>query len=214
MQVDIYTLDGAKKSKVTLPKALFEQEVNGGLIHLALQRQLGNSRTDTAYTKTKGEVRGGGRKPWNQKGTGRARTGTIRNPHWRGGGVTFGPRAERNFSKRLPQKMRRTALLSALSAKAQDKAIFALEKFTEKTPKTKLIANLLIKMGDAKRTLIISDTVNINLQKSSNNLLKVKTITAQYLNIYDIINADRIIFLKDAFKVAEDIFAPKESSKK
>ena len=210
MQIDIYSQAGTKKGKVSLDATMFEANVNEGLIYLAVQRQLGCMRSSNAYTKTKGDVRGGGRKPWKQKGTGRARTGMIRNPHWRGGGVTFGPRGNRNFDKQMTKKMRRSALFSALSSKAADKAIVGLDKYEVDTPKTKDFAAFLTKLGADKRTLVVSATNDPMLLKSTNNLQKVKTISAQYLNVMDIINADKIIFLQDALTAASDIFVTKK----
>ncbi len=207
MNVDLYASDGSKKGTVTLPKELFEVEVNMGLMHDALVRQWGNARANVVATKTKTQVAGGGRKPWRQKGTGRARQGSIRSAQWRGGGVIFGPTNERNLSKNMPKKMRRKALFSALTTKANDKAIIALEAFGSTDPKTKLFAELLGKMGCDRRTIIVVPSTDHVIQKSTRNLPYVKTITAQYLNVVDIMSADRIVFLQDAITRAQEIFA-------
>ena len=209
MKVDLFTFDGEKKGTVSLPKEIFEIEANEGLMHEALLRQRSNARIDTAFTKTRTEVRGGGRKPWKQKGTGRARQGSIRSPQWRGGGVVFGPRADRNYEKQMPKKMRRKALLSALSVVAKGKRIVALESFDAETPKTKSAVHLLSQIGDARRTLIVTSGRHEVLEKSFRNLQNVKTLFANYLNIADLLSADRIIFLTDALAKTEEIFGKK-----
>lgn len=209
MKIDLYASDGTKKGSVDLPKDIFEIEVNEGLIHEALIRQQANARIDTAFSKTRAEVRGGGKKPWRQKGTGRARQGTIRAGQWTGGGVIFGPRGNRNYEKQMPKKMRRKALLSALSAKAAAKSIIALESFESKEPKTKLLADLLKKMESDRRVLIVEANRNYVLEKSARNIPGVKTLFAQYLNIEDLLRADRVIFLQDAVAKTEEIFGTK-----
>jgi len=209
MKVDLFAFDGEKKGSVSLPKEIFGMEVNEGLMHEALLRQRSNARIDTAFTKTKTEVRGGGRKPWKQKGTGRARQGSIRSAQWRGGGVIFGPRADRNYERQMPKKMRRKALLSALSVVAKGERIVALESFDATAPKTKAALNILTKMGDARRTLVVTSGRHEVLEKSFRNLQNVKTIFANYLNIVDLLSADRIIFLTDAIAKTEEIFGKK-----
>ncbi len=206
MKADLYASDGSKKGTVALPKEIFGAEVNMGLMHDALVRQWGNARSNTVATKTKTEVAGGGRKPWRQKGTGRARQGSIRSAQWRGGGVIFGPTQERNFEIRMPKKMRRKALFSALSVKASESAIIALEAFDSQTPKTKLFAELLTKLGCNRRTLVVIASSDVVIKKSISNLERVKMISAHYLNIEDIMSADRIVFLQDAIAKAEEIF--------
>lgn len=207
MKADLYASNGSKKGTVDLPKTIFGIEANMGLMHDALVRQWGNARKNIVGTKTKTQVAGGGRKPWRQKGTGRARQGSIRSAQWRGGGVIFGPTNDRNFETRMPKKMRRKALFSALSVKANDKAIIALEAFDSKEPKTKLFAELLGKLGCDRRTLVVIAGSDPIIKKSTDNLEFVKTITAQYLNIQDIMTADRIVFLQDAIGKTEEIFA-------
>lgn len=210
MKIDLYTQNGDKNGSVDLPKEIFEVEINEGLIHEALLRQQGNSRKDLAYTKTRADVRGGGKKPWRQKGTGRARQGTIRAGQWKGGGIIFGPRAVRNYEKNMPKKMRRKALFSALSSRAKDNAIVALEQFQNDTPKTKVLRDLLAKLKAGKRILIIEPKRNEILEKSARNIPGVKTIFAQYLNVQDLLTADKIIFLKEAVEKTKEIFGNKK----
>jgi len=208
MNITLYTSDGKENGTLSLPKSLFGQNINKGLLHEAVLRQQSNARKDRSFAKTRSEVKGGGRKPWKQKGTGRARQGTIRAPQWRGGGSVFGPRGNRNYEKNMPKKMRRVALFSALSSKTAE--MIALEEFSSEAPKTKLFSDLLQKMGCTRRTLVVLASRNDILQKSARNIPLTKTITAQYLNPVDLLNADRIVFLKDAITTAEEIFAPKK----
>lgn len=207
-KIPLFDSKGAKKGDITLPKEIFETEISEGLIHEALLRQQGNARISTAAIKTKSDVRGGGRKPWRQKGTGRARQGSIRSAQWRGGGVIFGPNVDRNYSKLMPKKMRRKALFSVLSSCAAN--MIALESFDEKTPKTKALHELLGKMGCVGKILIVEPGRNEILEKSAKNIPGVKTIFAQYLNIADILSAKHIVFLKEAIDKTQTIFAPKK----
>ena len=140
MLVNTYNKEGKKVGKKRLPKEIFEVPINSDLVHQVVLSQIANRRQKTAKTKDRAEVRGGGRKPWRQKGTGRARAGSIRSPIWRGGGVTFGPTSERVFSKKIPKKMRRKALFMVLSAKAKEKLILVLDDLKSEKPKTKIMA--------------------------------------------------------------------------
>jgi len=210
MKAPLFDNKGVKKGDISLPKEIFEVEISEGLIHEALLRQRGNARISTAAVKTRSQVKGGGRKPWRQKGTGRARQGSIRSAQWKGGGVIFGPTVDRNYSKNMPKKMRRKALLSALSAKAKEKSICALEAFESDAPKTKQFAALLGAMGCDGRVLVVLPSRDDILEKSARNIPGVKTIFAQYLNISDMISAKHIVFLQAAIEKTKDIFAPKK----
>lgn len=204
MKVSMYTASGEKKGQTTLPK-LFETEASPILLKEALLRQQGNARVDTASTKTRTEVRGGGRKPWRQKGTGRARQGSIRSAQWKGGGVIFGPRGNRNYSKNMPKKMRRKALFGALHSRLED--MIVLDSFTPDVPKTKEAAALLKALQCERRTLIVLPASNATIRKSFANIPFVKVITAQYLNIADILFAQKIVFFQDALKTIETHFS-------
>lgn len=210
MKVDVYTSNGSKKGTLDLPKSIFEVTAAPGLIHEALLRQQGNGRISTASVKTRSQVKGGGQKPWRQKGTGRARQGSIRSAQWKGGGVIFGPTDNRNFTKEMPRKMRRKAMLGALSAKAQNKEIVVLESFAETAPKTKSFVELMQKMGCDRKTLVVLSGRNEVIEKSSQNIPGVKSLFAQYLNIQDILTANRVVFLKDAVEKASEIFGDKK----
>lgn len=209
MKVDLYTQSGTKSGSLDLPKEIFEVPFNKDLVHQALLRQLSNSRSPIAHTKTRGEVSGGGRKPFRQKGTGNARQGTIRAPHMRGGGVVFGPRNNRNFQKDMPKKQRRKALLSALSEKARQGEVIGLEAYESKVPKTKEFADLMTKIPVERSALVVIPDKNEALQKSARNIPNVKTILASYLNIHDLQKYKTVIVLKDSVKKLEETFLTK-----
>lgn len=211
MKVDLYKQSGEKSGTLDLPKEIFEIPFNEELIHQALVRQLANKRVAIAHTKTRAEVRGGGRKPFRQKGTGNARQGTIRSPLMRGGGTVFGPRNNRNFSKDMPKKQRRKALFSALSEKARNKEVIGLESYEAKEPKAKDFAAMLKKLPIERNALVVIPEKNTIIQKSSSNLANAKTILASYLNIHDLQKYKKIIFLKDSVAKLEEVFLAKKA---
>lgn len=206
MKVDLYSQAGMKTGEVDLPKEIFEVEFNEDLVHQALIYQLANGRqASTAHTKLKSEVSGGGRKPYAQKHTGRARQGSTRSPQMKGGGVVFGPRNNRNFTLRMPAKQRRKALFCALSDKAKDGLVFALEKY-EGESKTKNFAALLKKLPIKKDVLIVIAEKNSTLELSARNLTNAKTVLAGYVNIHDLQKYDTVLLLKDSIKKLEEVF--------
>lgn len=206
MKLDLYLQSGAKKGTIEANDALFKAQINDELMRLFVIRQQSNARQSNAHTKTRGVVRGGGRKPWKQKGTGRARSGSTRSPLWRGGGVVFGPQNDRNYFKRMNKKARRSALFSALSQAAAADNIFALDSFEAKEPKTKVFAELLKKLPVKRSLLVVIPEKNKILEKSAGNLPHVKTLLAQYLNVFDILKYEKIMFLAPALKKAEKLF--------
>jgi len=206
MKIDIYSQKGEKSSQAEVSKELFEVPFNEDLIHQALVRQHANARIAVAHTKKRGEIRGGGRKPYRQKGTGSARQGSIRNVHFRGGCVVFGPRNDRNFKKDMPRKQRRRALFSALSEKARSKEIIGLEEYEAKEVKTKLFAELIKKLPIERNVLIVTAEKNELIEKSSRNISNVKTISVPYLNIRDLQKYHTILFLKEALTKMEEVF--------
>lgn len=214
MKVDLYSQTGEKKGQVDLKKDFFEVPFNGDLIHQALVRQHANRRVAIAHTKLRGEVRGGGRKPFRQKGTGNARQGTRRAPHMKGGGVVFGPRNDRNFKVDMPKKQRRKALFSALSLKATEGQIMALDKY-EGDIKAKLFAELVAKLPIDRNVLVVIPEKNETIQKSSNNLPNVKTILVNYLNIADLQKYRNVLFLEESLNKMTEVFngASEASSK-
>lgn len=205
--ITLYNQTGEKTGEVKVSEKIFGVKFNKDLIHQALVRQHSNGRLGMiAHTKTKAEVRGGGRKPFRQKGTGNARQGSTRNPHYVGGGVAFGPRNNRNFTKTMPKKQRRLALFSALSAKLDEKKILALDDYNATEIKTKNLMNLLHKLPIEKDVLIVLPTKNEVLQKSGNNLPFVKSLLVNYLNIADLQKYDTVLFLEESLKKMESIF--------
>lgn len=208
-KIVVFDDNGKKIEEISLNEAIFGIEPNEQLVLMALRRQLSNKRQSIAHTKLKSEVRGGGRKPHKQKGTGRARQGSIRSPQFKGGGVTFGPRSNRNFKIAMNKKQRRKALFSALSQKQSGECIFALKEYGKKEIKTKDFLDLYTKLPKNKSLLIVTDGPNEILEKSARNLQNVKTIRAEYLNIYDSLKFDKICFLKKSLEVLENTFLKK-----
>lgn len=203
MLVPVRNMSGEKVEEVELRDDVFAVPINEPVMQQALVRQLANARLGTHKTKTRGEVSGGGRKPWRQKGTGRARHGSIREPQWRGGGTVFGPRP-RSYRQKMPRKMRRLALKSALSVKAADGQIMVLDALEMPEPKTKEMQAILDNL-DISTALILLSERNTNVEKSANNLPYVKTLRAQYLNVRDILGYDYLIMPLEALKVIETI---------
>lgn len=211
MKIDIYAQSGEKKGTMELPKEIFEIEFNEDLVHQMLIRQLANKRASTAHTKKRGEVRGGGKKPLPQKHTGNARQGSIRSPHMRGGGIVFGPRNTKNYKKDMPKKQRRKALFCALSEKARNNEIFALEGYKSDSPKTKPFAEMLSKLPIEKDVLIVIPEKNEIVQKSTSNIPFAKTILARYINIHDLQRFQKVILFKDAVEILKQTFLTKKS---
>jgi len=207
MKIKVYNQKGEASKEVTLPKEIFGHEFSEALVHQALIRQLSNKRSPIAHTLTKGEVRGGGRKPFRQKGTGRARQGSTTNPIYPGGGVAFGPRNDRNFQKNMPKKMRRKALFCALSLKATEKAIFGLDSYKDKELKTKNFANTLAKLPVERNVLLVTAEKDEDLKRVTSNLQNVKVITAGYLNIHDLVKYRKVCFVGDSIQKVQEIFA-------
>jgi large subunit ribosomal protein L4 len=205
MKSDVYNMDGKKVSTVELPDSIFAAKVNVDLMHQAYVRQLSNARLGTHKTKSRGEVRGGGKKPWRQKGTGRARAGSTRSPIWVGGGKVHTPRP-RDYFKSMPRKMRRAALRSALSVKAADEGIICVESVALSEPKTRIIAESLEKLAGKASVLILvpekSDEYE-TLVRVSRNLTNVKTLNARYLNVRDLLGYDKVLLPLPALEVID-----------
>jgi large subunit ribosomal protein L4 len=209
MKVDLYSQSGEKNGQIELPKEIFEIPFNRDLVHQALIRQLANKRISPAQTKTRGAVRGGGKKPFKQKGTGNARQGTTRAPQMRGGGIVFGPTNERNYSKDMPKKQRRKALFCALSEKARENQIIAIEGYESKEPKTKQFAEMLKKLPIERDVLIVIPEKSELIQKSSNNISNSKTILASYVNIKDLQEYEKVLLFKDSINKLKEVFLTK-----
>lgn len=195
MKVDVFDMEGKKIKQVELPAAVFEAPINVDLMHQAYVRQMANARLGTHKTKTRSEVAGGGRKPWRQKGTGRARQGSIRAAQWKGGGRIHTPRP-RSYEQAMPKKMRRAALRSALSVKAAEAGIVVVDEITLSEPKTRLIADALGKLVGTSSALVLmpeKDTVYDTVMRSADNLAEAKILLAGYLNIRDLLGYDKVI---------------------
>jgi len=207
MKINIYDQTGEAIGQALLPKEIFEVKVNPDLIHQVAVSQIANRRRVIAHTKDRSEVRGGGRKPWRQKGTGRARHGSIRSPLWRGGGVTFGPTNQRNFKKKINKKVRRKALLMVLSAKAKNNLIVLLDKLKIDKAKTKLMAEILAKLPcQGQTTLIVLPRHDKNLILAANNLAQAGSIQAKDLNALDLLMFKYLVMSKESIKVIKDSF--------
>jgi len=204
MQVPVYNIQGEQVSETELRDDIFAVPVNEALMHQALVRQLANARLGTHSAKTRGEVQGGGRKPWRQKGTGRARQGSIRAPHWRGGGTVFGP-TPRSYAQKMPRKMRRQALRSALSVKASGSQVKVLDALEMSEPKTKEMLRILDSLGAGSSVLILLPQSDQVILRSVNNLPKVRTLVAQYLNVRDLLKYDTILMPLASLEVIEGI---------
>jgi large subunit ribosomal protein L4 len=205
MTIPTFTKTGNKATTpAKLPKGVFGLDVkNHDLLKQAYVGYLANGRTGTATTKTRGEVRGGGRKPWRQKGTGRARFGSIRVPIWRGGGVTFGPTGEQNYKQALPLGAKRQSIRQALSLSNASNGVSVIESFDSLKGKTSEAVNLLDKLGVSGSVLLVVDSKTPEMERSVSNLRSVKLVQAQYLNAYDILNASQVIMTTKAVDAVE-----------
>lgn len=203
--VSVVNVKGEKVGEVSLPDSVFAAEINESLMHDAVVAYLASARRGTHDTKTRGEVRGGGRKPWRQKGTGRARQGSIRAPQWPGGGTVFGP-TPREYGYRLPKKMRRLALKSALSAKVKADELVVLDELTLPAAKTKEMAGVLAALGSPE-ALIVTAAPDEGVSLASRNLPGVKASVADGLNVYDILNHGRLIMTRDAVAKVGEVLA-------
>jgi large subunit ribosomal protein L4 len=200
----LYNMNGERIGDYELPASVFGMPVNEHVLHEAVVMQLAAKRLGTAKTNTRGEVAGGGAKPWRQKGTGRARHGSRRSPIWKGGGVTFGPRP-RKYRYNLPKKARRVALLSALSSKAENEQILVLEELSVSEPKTRVMVNMLGKLDADGKALVVVKQADRNVELSLRNIPGVLMLTPSELNVYDILNYDKLLLTKEAADVVEEV---------
>lgn len=205
-KVNVYNILGEQVGEIELNEDVFGVEVNQHVLYEVVKNQLANRRRGTQSVKTRAEVRGGGRKPWRQKGTGRARQGSIRAPHWVGGGVSFAPKP-RDYSYKVPKKVKRLAMKSALSSKVLNNEIIVLENLNLEEPKTKEMVKILENIKASKKALIVLDEKNVNVIKSARNIPNVETIFVNTLNVYDILKFDSFIITKDAVRKVEEVFA-------
>ena len=204
-KVALYNVSGEQIGDIELSDDIFGIEVNTHVMYEAVKAYLANQRQGTQSAKTRSEVRGGGRKPWRQKGTGRARQGSIRSPQWKGGGVVFAPKP-RDYSIRLPKKVRRLALKSAFSSKVESNEIIVIDELNMTTPKTKDMIKVLENLKVGKKALIVIPAKDENIYKSARNIPGVKTSAVNTLNVYDILNHNSFVITKDAVSKVEEVY--------
>jgi large subunit ribosomal protein L4 len=204
-KVSVYKTDGTESGMIELNNEVFGIEVNESVMHQVVVAQLANKRQGTQSALTRAEVRGGGIKPWRQKGTGRARAGSSRSPIWRKGGMVFAVKP-RDYSQKVNKKVRKLAIQSALSMKVADKNIIVLEDLALEAAKTKLMVGILNNFG-AKKALVVTAGRDDSVVRASGNIQGVKTLPADSVNVYDLLNYDKLFITKDAVKKVEEVFA-------
>lgn len=204
--VAVLDMTGTKVDEINLADSIFGIEPNAAVMHEVVVNYLANQRQGTQSTLTRAEVRGGGRKPWRQKGTGHARQGSTRSPQWRHGGVVFAPKP-RDYSYNVNKKVKRLAMKSAFSTKASENDIIVIDAISLEEYKTKTIVKMLSAVGSEKKALIVLPEVNSKVIKSAANIPGVKTAQVNELNVYDMLNADKLIIVKDAVSKIEEVYA-------
>lgn len=207
MKTDVFNKNNEKTGEIDLPEVVFNEEWRPDIVHQAIVAQMANRRRPVAHTKERGEVQGGGRKPWRQKGTGRARHGSIRSPIWVGGGVTFGPRNEKNFDKKINNKTRRKALFSLLSKKLKDSEIKIIDSLDIEDRKTKMVAEVVGKVLPSRSpSLFIINRENSNFAVAARNIPKTKVSRPNSLNVYDCAAHKFVVFEKKAIEEISEIY--------
>lgn len=205
-KVSIYNIEGKEVGEIELNEAVFGIEPNEAVVHEAVVMQLASMRRGTQSALTRAEVRGGGKKPWRQKGTGRARAGTIRSPLWRKGGIIFAPKP-RSYAYSIPRKKRRLAVKSILSAKVNGGDIIVLDDLAFSQPKTKDMINVLANLKVEKKALVVTADASGFVQESARNIPGVKPMAAEGINVYDLLNHDKLIITKEAIAMIEEVLA-------
>ena len=205
-EIKVLNMAGENVGTMTLSDAVFAADINGAVLHAAVVRYLGNQRQGTQSTLTRTEVSGGGRKPWKQKGTGRARQGSTRSPQWTHGGVALGPKP-RLYKTKLNKKVRRTAMISALSSKVASGDMIVLDKIETSEFKTKIMVKMLSAVGAKKKTLVVLDENDLKVRESLSNIPGVKVALYNTINVYDILNCDSFIVAKGAAEKIQEVYA-------
>lgn len=205
-KVNVYNMQGEVVEEIELSEEIFGVAINQHVVWEVVRNQLANKRQGTQSAKTRAEVRGGGRKPWRQKGTGRARQGSTRSPQWKGGGVVFAPKP-RDYSYSVPKKIRRLALKSVLTSKVLENEIIVVDEIKLDAPKTKEMVNLLNRLNADKKALIVMGEKDVNVIRSANNIPNVATALVNTINVYDILKYNSFIITKDAVKKVEEVYA-------
>lgn len=204
--IDVYNVEGKKVKSVDLKEEIFGIEPNEAVVHSVLVNYLANQRHGTQSTKTRAEVRGGGRKPWRQKGTGRARQGSIRAPQWIKGGIALGPKP-RSYSYRVNKKEKQLAIKSLLSSKVLENDLVVVDKFDFKEIKTKQMAEAMKNLKVEDKALVVLSASNENVQKSARNLANVRTSSVNTINVYDLLKYKKLVLTVDAIKKIEEVYA-------
>lgn len=205
-KVSVYNILGEVVSEMELNPKLFDSEINEAVMHEVVVAQLAAKRQGTASTKSRGEVRGGGAKPWRQKGTGRARHGTTRSPIWVGGAIAFGPKP-RTYGYTIPKKVRRLAIYSALSSKVKSENLIVVDQLNLEVPKTKEIVKMLNNLKVSGKALIVTATPDSVVYRSAKNIEGVSTAVADSINVYDLLKFTTVVMTQDAVKKVEEVFA-------
>jgi large subunit ribosomal protein L4 len=208
VQQTVFDVNGASAGEIELADSVFGIEPNVPVMHQAYVRQMANARLGTHDTKTRGQVRGGGRKPWRQKGTGRARQGSIRAPQWKGGGVVWGPHP-RKYTQAMPKKMRRLAIRSVLSVKQRDQQLIVVDGLHAVEPRTREMRQVLAKLpnGEARSTLILVAGDYDTIRRGASNLVKVKVLHAGYVNMRDVLTHERLLVTPEAVELIHQLWA-------
>lgn len=211
MKVSVYNQKGEVTGDIELNSKIFDVKANTHLLAEAVRIQLSNARQGTSHTKTRGEVRGGGKKPWKQKGTGRARVGSIRSPIWRHGGITFGPRSNQNWVLKINKKAKTQALFMSLSDKAKEKQFVVIDQINLEAPKTKEFAKVMeglkAKIKElGKTTMLVLPKKDDKLVRSTKNLKSINTVLANSLNLVEVLKADTLVVLKESLPVIEKTY--------
>ena len=205
-KVDVLDLNGKKIDEIELSESIFAIEMSEHAVYEAIKNYLANQRQGTQCTKTRAEVRGGGRKPWKQKGTGRARQGSTRSPQWKGGGVVFAPKP-RDYSYAIPKKVKRLAMKSVLTSKALENKLIVVDEFAMDAPKTKDFMNVMSALNTGKKPLIITAENAPAVVKSGRNIPGVKVSFVNMLNVYEIVNRDTLVITRKAVEKVEEVYA-------
>ncbi|NTW70699.1 MAG: 50S ribosomal protein L4 [Eubacteriaceae bacterium] len=204
--IDVINVKGEKVEELALNADVFGIEPNEAVVHQVVVAQLANKRQGTQSTKTRSEVRGGGRKPWRQKGTGRARAGSIRSPLWKGGGVIFAPKP-RDYSQKVNKKMNRLAIRSVLSSKVAENELLVLDTLILDAPKTKEMVEILKNIKAGSKALILMPSIDENVYKSARNIEGIKAATVDTINVYELLKYDYLVVTKDSVEKLEEVYA-------
>lgn len=204
--INVVNMAGAKVGEIALSDVVFGAKVNEAVLHAAVRAYLLNQRQGTQSTLTRSEVSGGGRKPWKQKGTGRARQGSTRSPQWTHGGIALGPKP-RSYNTKLNKKVKQIAMFSALSAKVANNEMVVVDAIVAESYKTKVMADMLKAIGAGKKALVVLESKNEMVVKSLSNIAGVKVVYANTLNVYDILNANTVVFAQAAVQKIEEVYA-------